>query len=302
MQPHKKSILFALLSVAFWSTMSSAFKITLRYIAPDLLLLWASFFSILVLAVIIALRGQFGQLFRQSRKQFWWSAFSGLINPFAYYLVLFKAYDLLQAQEAGTLNYSWPVVLTILSVPLLGQKIGLRAFLAIQISFFGLWVISTKGQIWPVRFTNPAGVALALGSAVLWAVYWIINLKDSRDALIKIFMNTFFGGAYITAYLFFFSEIRFPAWQALAGALYIGLFEMGITFVFWLLALKYAPHTAKVNSLIFLSPFMALFFIRLFVGEAILPSTIIGLLLIVSGIILQQLPSHWFNLKLFFKK
>ena len=33
----------------------------------------------------------------------------GLFNPFLYYLVLFKAYDLLEAQEAGTLNYIWPI-------------------------------------------------------------------------------------------------------------------------------------------------------------------------------------------------
>lgn len=297
MQAHKKSVLYALLAVGFWSTMSSVFKITLRHIAHDLLLLWASFFSILVLGALLASKGTFLTLLRQSKKQLFLSAFSGFINPFAYYLVLFKAYNLLQAQEAGTLNYSWPVVLSILSVPLLGQKIGFRAFVAILISFGGLWVISTKGEVLSFHFTNSNGVALALGSAVLWALYWIINLKDEREALSKIFMNTFFGGAYITIYLFFFSKIELPGWQALLGSIYIGSFEMGITFVFWLLALKNASHTAKVSNLIFLSPFLALFFIHFFVGEAILPSTIIGLLLIVSGIALQQLPPNWFNFR-----
>ena len=186
------------------------------------------------------------------------------------------------------LNYSWPVVLVLLSGPLLGQHIGWKGFVAIFISFFGLLIISTKGQVFAMKFSNPTGVALAVGSAFLWALYWIINLKDKRDALLKIFMNMVFGGAYITLYLLLFSKITLPTRPALLGSAYIGVFEMGITFVFWLLALKNSSHTAKVSNLIFLSPFMALFFIRIFVGEPIHSSTVVGLVFIVAGILLQQ--------------
>ena len=63
---------------------------------------------------------------------------------------------------------------------------------------------------------------------------------------------------------------------------------MGITFVLWLMALNYSVTTAKVSNLIFLSPFIALFFIRFFVGEKILPTTVFGLILIIAGILLQQ--------------
>ncbi len=302
MKPQKKAVVYALMAIAFWSTMSSAFKLTLNHIPPDQLLLWSSFFAMFVLGAILVFKHSFLELFRQSTKQLLMSALSGFINPFAYYLVLFKAYDMLQAQEAGVLNYSWPVVLTILSVPLLGQKIGLKAFVAILISFSGLWLISTKGEPFSLSFTHPFGVFLAVGSAFLWALYWIINLRDERESIQKIFMNTFFGGAYITAYLFFFSEIEIPNFKALAGALYIGAFEMGITFVFWLIALKNASNTAKVSNLIFLSPFLALFFIHFLVGETILPSTVAGLFLIVAGIGLQQLPNNFFKPLLFLKK
>ena len=40
----------------------------------------------------------------------------GLVNPFLYYLVLFKAYDLLPAQEAQAINYTWALMLAFLSV------------------------------------------------------------------------------------------------------------------------------------------------------------------------------------------
>ena len=35
---------------------------------------------------------------------------SGFLNPFLYYIILFKAYSLLPAQEALSLNYTWPLV------------------------------------------------------------------------------------------------------------------------------------------------------------------------------------------------
>lgn len=73
------------------------------------------------------------------------------------------------------------------------------------------------------------------------------------------------------------------------GAVYSGIFEMGLTFILWLKAMQLATDTARVSNLIFLSPFLSLIFIRLIVGEQILPSTFGGLLLIVSGILIQQL-------------
>ncbi len=68
------------------------------------------------------------------------------------------------------------------------------------------------------------------------------------------------------------------------GATYIGIFEMGITFVIWLKALKFSQTTARVSNLIYLSPFLSLVFIYFLVGEQMLFSTVIGLILIVVGI------------------
>jgi len=58
--------------------------------------------------------------------------------------------------------------------------------------------------------------------------------------------------------------------------------------VLWMMALNLSENTAKMSNLIFLSPFMALFFIRIFVGEEIHASTIAGLIFILGGIVLQQ--------------
>ena len=80
-----------------------------------------------------------------------------------------------------------------------------------------------------------------------------------------------------------------PDIRGLIGASYVGLFEMGITFVIWSRALKLSETTAGVSKFIYLSPFLSLAVIYFVLGEKILPSTIIGLILIVAGIIFEQL-------------
>lgn len=284
----KKAFLLALLAVLFWSTMSSAFNLTLKHIEFDQLLLWSSLAGMMTLFVINQAGKNKLRFSKLTKKDLFSSAVMGLLNPFLYYLILFKAYELLEAQVAGTLNYIWPIVLVLLSIPLLRQEIKWLSLLAIFISFFGLVIISTRGDLITFKMANPLGVGLAVGSAVFWALYWILNMKDEREETGKIFLNLVFGFFYILVYLSITKGIYFPSSEALLGAAYIGMFEMSITFVIWLKALQFSSNTAKVSNLIYLSPFIALFFIRYAVGEKIHLATVIGLFFIVAGIILQQ--------------
>ena len=288
MKVQEKAYIYASLAIACWSTIGSAFKISLRYLDPLGLLLFSGIVACSVLFFILLAGGKLHLLRETTPSQLLTSALMGLLNPYLYYLVLLKAYDLLPAQEAGTLNYIWPLVLVLLSVPLLKQKIGLLSIAAVFISFTGIMIISTHGNLLAFRFTSPTGVLLAAGSAVLWALYWILNMKDPREAVSKLFLNFCFGLFYTFLTIAATKHFFIPTWTGLAGAAYIGLFEMGITFVLWLNALKLSKTTAKVSNLIYLSPFISLFIIHFAVGEAILISTIAGLALIVAGILMQQ--------------
>ena len=287
----RKAYLLALVAVLFWSTMSSAFKITLRYIAFDQLLLWASLAGAITLLIVNQSGKQAIKIRQLTLKNIGMSALMGFMNPFLYYIILFKAYELLEAQIAGTLNYFWPIILVLLSIPLLGQKIRWLSVIAIFISFFGLVVISTHGEWLSFKLAHPLGVALAVGSAFFWALYWILNLKDQREETGKIFLNLLFGFIYILVYLLVTKGIELPKTEGIIGAVYIGVFEMSITFVVWLKALQYSSNTAKVSNLIYLSPFVALFFIRFAVGEKIYFATVVGLVFIIAGIVLQQMVS-----------
>jgi drug/metabolite transporter (DMT)-like permease len=77
--------------------------------------------------------------------------------------------------------------------------------------------------------------------------------------------------------------------EGLLGAAYVGTFEMGLTFVLWLKALRLSRTTAQVGNLIFLSPLLSLVLIHFLVGEEIFPSTLVGLVLILAGNVIQGL-------------
>jgi len=295
MKQQRQAYTYALLAVLCWSTIGTAFKLSLRYLDFLTLLLFASFVAVVVLFNVLLFQGKLNLLKKIKKQDVLTSAFLGLLNPFLYYVVLLKAYELLLAQEAGTLNYIWPLVLVLLSIPMLRQKITGWSIMAILVSFFGIILISTHGQLLTLRFSNPLGVLLAIGSAIFWALYWIFNMKDRREEVSKLFLNFSFGFFYILLTIAILRLLglnwsRYPLlpWQGIAGSVFLGIFEMGITFILWMMALKLSATTAKVSNLIYLSPFCSLILIHFLVGEVILLSTVVGLVFIIGGIILQQ--------------
>ncbi|MBO8175599.1 MAG: DMT family transporter [Thermococcus sp.] len=283
MSSQKSAYLYGFSAVLLWSTVASAFKLSLRYLNYANLLLYAPLTSLLIFSILIVVQEKVHALKELSAHKY--SAVLGLINPFLYYLVLFNAYSLLPAQEAQALNYTWPIMLTLLSILLLKQKVRLRNFLGVLISFCGVLVISTRGNIAALKFANPYGAFLGLTSALIWATYWILNLKDEREAVIKMFFNFAFGFIYALVFVLLVHGLTFPPLKGLAGAVYIGAFEMGITFLLWLKALELSETTVQIANLVYLTPFISLVIIHFVVGEEILISTVIGLALIVAGII-----------------
>lgn len=288
MTKQKEAYVYALATVLLWSTVASAFKISLRYLDVLPLLFYSAIVSTVVLFCCLLFRKKVSLLRTLAKRDYLHSMLLGFLNPFLYYVVLFQAYSLLPAQQAQPLNFVWPIMLVLLSIPLLKQKIKPVSVLAVIISFFGVFVISTRGDIFGFRFTSPMGVVLAVGSSVIWAIFWIYNVKDKRDEVVKLFLNFAFGSVFIFLSMLICARVEIPNFKGALGAVYIGLFEMGITFLIWLRALKLSKTTAHVANLIYLVPFLSLVVIYFVVGEKILVSTIVGVFFIVGGILLQN--------------
>lgn len=289
MNQQRQAIFYGLGAVLLWSTVATAFKLSLRYFSPIELLLYSGFFSTLLLGAILRYQGKLRLAFQCSRREYLLSILLGLLSPFLYYLILFKAYDLLPAQQAQPLNYTWAITLSLLAVPLLKQKIGWQQWLALLVSYCGVVVIATEGKPFSLQFTDPLGVTLTLISTIVWALYWIFNTRDTRDPVVGLFINFLCSCPFVLGYYLLTEELRLPPLNGLLGAVYVGLIEMGICFILWLMAMKLTDNTARISNLIFLSPFLSLIFIHFLVGEKILFATVIGLILIILGLCCQRI-------------
>jgi len=284
-----KAYLYAGIAIFFWSTVATAFKIALHYLDFIQLLFIATWTSFLVYLFVFLLTGNKQSRFRFTRNEVMHSAILGLFNPFIYYLILFKAYSLLPAQVAQPLNMIWPIIFVFLSIPFLKQKIAVRSFIALFISFTGVYLVSSQGKPFSFQISEPFGVILATGSSIIWSFYWIFNVRDSREEVQKLLLSFFFAGIYISILLLFVTDLSSIKLKGALLAVYSGIFEMGITFLLWLKALRLTSTTDKISNLVYLAPFFSLILIHIFVGESIYLTTVIGLCLIICGIIFEKI-------------
>ena len=164
---------------------------------------------------------------------------------------------------------------------------------AILLGYAGAVVIATRGAFDPSGFSDGFGVFLALASTLIWAIYWLLNTRSTLDPVIGLFFCFLFSLPLVFLTLLMTAGFSWPDLPGLSGAVYVGMFEMGIAFVLWLKALKMTDSAARLAGLIYLSPFISLILIHTLVGEEIHWSSGAGLVLIVAGTLMQQ----WLHLR-----
>ena len=274
---------YALASVALWATVATGFKLGLRELAPVQLL----FLGCCVALAFFAVARCFVSAKLTAREHMATTAL-GLVTPLAYYLVLFEAYDRLPAQIAQPLNYTWAIAIAVLAVPILRQSLSWRGWCGVLVGYVGVAVLLTRGEFAGFAHFDAFGVALALLSTLLWAGYWIATVR-LRVHPVPMMLNGFAVATPLVALICHLGPglptltmrtVGFGAW--------VGLVEIGVTFLLWQRALRLTAKAGRISQLIFLSPFLSLVLIAVVLGERIHPSAVVGLALIVGGLVLSR--------------
>lgn len=275
-------------AVLSWSTVATAFKIALRSLSVFDMLLVSTVTAMLIFAFMLTAERKWGMLKGLHRNAICGAMGLGVLNPVIYYLVLFQAYDMLPAQVAQPVNYAWPIVLLILLAVFNHEPIPGRKYIGMAVSVAGVACISLGGG-GIEGGVSAAGVLMALLSAVLWATYWMLNNRISKDidTTVSLFLG-FFAGSLVLLIGGLFVGIDVDSMDGLLSGIYIGCFEMGIPFLTFGMALKLTDNPALVNQMCYLSPFLSLFLIAMVLGETIAPATYVGLLLIVGGLVFNS--------------
>jgi drug/metabolite transporter (DMT)-like permease len=293
---NQESLLFGLMAVGLWSTMATAFKWALLYTTPMQLITAAATVSWLFFAMRLAVSGSLRSVMEVPRTIRWRCLILGLLNPGLYYWILFQAYDLLPAQDAMAINYTWGLTLPLIA-SLFSKIVPTRSEIGLALlSYLGILIIVTDGDLSAFEFTAPLGVLLALLSTVIWGLSWVLNSRfvdtHQLNPEVTLFLN-FTAATPILWLLTTLSDgvIALTSASILSG-LYVGLLEMGIAFVLWMNALRLTNNPIRVSSLIFLAPPLSLVLITTVLGEPISQSTLLGLVVILLGLAGQQFVSQ----------
>lgn len=280
--------MLATVAVLSWSTVATAFKVALQSMTTFEMLFVACATALIIFTSWMLITGSWHEL-RLITPGIWIRfALLGLIAPDVYYLMLFKAYELLPAQVAQPINYIWPILLAILIAVVERKPIAKMKYIGMAVSLGGVVFISLGGSA-ITGDISPVGIIFAIASAMLWGVYWLVNdtLKSKVSETTALFLTFFFGMIYLFVGNFFQPIAHLERESVMAG-IYIGAFEMGVPFICFGIALRSTTNPALVNQICYLAPFLSLFFISIILEEPIVCTTYIGLALIIGGIIYNQ--------------
>ncbi len=89
-------------------------------------------------------------------------------------LLFLTGLSYLPLADATAINFIWPILITVLSVFLLGEKVGIRRMIATLLGFFGMIIMIRPGS-----GAFQLAALLPVGAAILWALSSILTRRMS---------------------------------------------------------------------------------------------------------------------------
>ncbi|HEY9585374.1 MAG TPA: DMT family transporter [Candidatus Paceibacterota bacterium] len=275
-------------AILFWASTPGVVKLLLRDIGSIELAFYSLAFSVATLFVIVVAQGKLPLLAQYKKGDYVRFSYMGVLGCYLYYIFLFGAIKYAPAQEAFIVNYLWPIAVVMWAALILKEKITPKKLLGLCLSFAGVYVVVTHGELLGFTFSNTLGDILAICGAVTFGLFSVLGKKHNDEKVTSLFLYYCIGFT-----LFFVTVISFFSLEAVSLTQLLGLAWVGVTtnalaYVFWFRALE-DGDTAVMANVAFLTPFISLIYIYFLVGEKILASSVIGLLCIVAGIAIQSL-------------
>lgn len=173
------------------------------------------------------------------------------------WLLLFESYSRASIAISTAVYNVQPFMLVMLAALFLGEKITVQKLAWLSVAFVGMLAIVTAHGDQPTGDDYLAGIALALGAALLYAIAALIikRLKDVPPHLMALIQVT--TGALLLAPLVPWHSLPVTthAWAALAT---LGVVHTGLMYVLLYGAIQKLP-TAITGALSFIYPIAAIF-------------------------------------------
>ncbi len=201
---------------------------------------------------------------------------------FGYHALYFAALKNAPAVEANLINYLWPLLIVLFAGLLPGQQVRPLQYLGSALGLAGAVLIVTRGERLGVDMTYAAGYLAALGAALVWASYSVMNRRYA-----SVPSATIAGPCLMVAALGAIVHVAFEStvvptlgqWLAIAA---MGLGPVGAAFLFWDTGTK-RGNLPLLGTLAYAAPLFSTLWLLLAGGVAPHWSQVAACALIVAG-------------------
>ena len=169
---------------------------------------------------------------------------------------------------------------------ILKEQLTVRKMSALLISFAGVAIVS-GGSLLTLDTKMLIGTLCCLLGAMSYGAFTAFNKKYQFDMSVSM-MFSFFASFVLSLIinLVIGTEWSMSIAQVL-GFAWNGVFSMATAGVCWAMALN-RGNTAKISSLAYITPFLSLVWIFIFLHEPISAMTLLGFAVILLGVIIQM--------------
>jgi len=227
----RRGILYMILSVAVFSVVNALVKYQEAVYPVSQVVFFRSVFALVFSCGLVMREGGFSTLRTHRIAE---HVGRGTLQ-FISMVAIFLAYHLMPLADAVAVTFSSPLFLTVLSIPLLGEKVGRHRWAAVIVGFIGVLVMVQPG---PGTFS--IGSILALANAALGASVTIALRRMSlteRPATLVTYQALVAVGLSVLILPFGWVSLT---WQGAIGLASIGLIS-GFGQILWTLAFRLVP-------------------------------------------------------------
>lgn len=210
----RKGVLLMLGGLALFSILNGVVKAQAAIFPVNQIVFFRNSFGLLSLVLLMQMMGGRALLVtRRPGAQFWQAfCFTGVL------VFMFFAYQHMPLADATAISFLQPLLVVLLSAPLLGEKVSLSRWIAVGVGFVGvLLMVQPSGQ-------GSLIGALAAGIATLFSAICLIQqrfLSRDEQTLTIVFYTMLFSSLIVLPSLFWF-------WVQPTLLQFAGLVAMGL--------------------------------------------------------------------------
>jgi drug/metabolite transporter (DMT)-like permease len=185
----RAGIFFSIAAVFVFSISNALIKwLVARYPLGEVVF-FRSVFSLLPALAVVASQGGWSSL-RTRRLP---GHFLRAVVQFASMVSVFIAFSMMPLADAVAITFASPLFLTVLAIPMLGEKVGLHRAGAVLVGFAGVLVMVRPG---PDIFGSGAPFALANAACGAYLGILIRQMARSETSSSLVFYNVAFGAVF----------------------------------------------------------------------------------------------------------